>query len=117
MENYHGILVDVSQKDKTIFTKIKIIGQKKSGNWSLYKLEINPQQLEETIKQLQENLLEGFYFHLYKDDDLIVIFKNKIFKVKTDKSTWKEIIDYGRLLHIPPEQLDFYPCKIKDEKY
>lgn len=117
MENYHGILVNVSQKDETIFSKLKILGQKEDDGWILYRIEINPEELNQKIGELQNNLNAGFYFHLYKNDELIVVFKEKVFIVKTDKSTWGGILKYGKSLNIPPEQLDFYPCKIEDEKY
>ena len=117
MEEYHGILVDVSQKNKSIFNNLKILGQKKAWGWILYKIGVEPKKFDKTLKQLQENMVEGFYFHFYKNEELIVVFKEKIFKVKTDKSSWKDIIKYGKSLKIPEKQLDFYPCRVVDEKY
>jgi len=117
MEEYHGILVDMSQKDKSIFNNLKILGQRKAGGWVLYKIGVDPKKINKTLEQLQENMVDGFYFHFYKDEELIVVFKEKIFKVSIDKSTWKEIIGYGKSLKIPEKQLDFYPCRIEDEKY
>ena len=41
-------------------------------------------------------------------DDIIVIFKNKIFNIKySDKKTWSEAVAYGKSIGIPEEQLDF----------
>lgn len=117
MENYHGILVDVSQKDKSIFDKLTILGKKKAWGWILYKVEIAAEEINKKIKELQNNMVDGFYFHFYKDEELIVVFNKKIFKVKIDKSTWKPVIKYGKSLNIPEKQLDFYPCKIEDERY
>jgi hypothetical protein len=117
MDKYHGIVVDVSQKDKSIFHKLKVIGNKEDDGWTLYKIESNQKDIEKVIKQLQENMVEGFYFHFYSGEELIVVFNHKIFKVKTDKSTWGEIIKYGKSLNIPEQQLDFYPCKVEDEEY
>jgi hypothetical protein len=62
-------------------------------------------------------MVDGFYFHFYKGDDLIIIFKERIFRVKTDMATWKEVIEYGKTLNIPAKQLDFYPCRVEDETY
>mgnify|MGYP001567775500 CR=1 FL=1 len=112
MREYHGILVNVSQEDKSIFDELKILGQKKAWGWILYRIEVPSNKINQIIKRLQLNMVNGLYFHFYKDDDLIVIFNKKIFKAKTDKSTWKKIIDYGKSLNIPEKQLDFYPCKI-----
>jgi hypothetical protein len=117
MEEYHGILVDVSQKNKKIFKKLNILGKKKIGKWGLYKIEISSKEMKKKVEELQANMIDGFYFHFYKDKELIVVFKKKIFIVETKKSSWKEIIKYGKSLGIPKKQLDFYPCKIKDEKY
>lgn len=117
MKEYHGILVNVSQKDKSVFNKLKILGQKKDNGWILYRIGVAPNKIEQKIKQLQKNMLGRFYFHFYKDEELIVVFKKRIFRVKTDKATWKEVIEYGKSLNIPEEQLDFYPCKFEDESY
>lgn len=117
MDNYHGIIVDVSQEDKEIFNDLRVIGKKKAWGWILYKISVESKEIDIVLKKLQENMKKGFYFHLYKDEELIVVFKNKIFRVKTDKSTWNEIIKYGKLLNIPEKQLDFFPCKIEDERY
>jgi len=119
MERYHGIIVDVSQKDESIFHNLKILGQKKTedGEWTLYKIGVETDKIDEILKKLQENMVEGFYFHFYKNKELIVVFKKRIFKVKIDKSTWNKIIEYGKSLNIPEEQLDFYPCRIEDETY
>lgn len=119
MQEWHGILVDVSQKDKLIFKKLKILGQKKSSNddWTLYRIGVPPKNIDEMIGQIQDNMLDGFYFHFYEDDELIVVFKKRIFRIKTDKSTWTGAIEYGMSLGIPERQLDFYPCREKDETY
>jgi len=115
MEEYHGVLVDASQKDKSIFKKLKILSQKKDGDWILYKVGVGPKEIEQTIKRLQSNMINNFYFHFYKDEELIIVFKKRIFRVKIDKSTWKEVIKYGVSLNIPEEQLDFFPCRTEDE--
>jgi len=60
--------------------------------------------LECFLKKLQENMVKGkFYFHFYRDDELIVAFKERIFKVPTDKNTWKEMIEFGKSIGIPEE--------------
>ena len=117
MENYHGILVNVSQKNKNIFSKLKILSQKEGGSWTLYKISINPAYLEKSLEEIQKNLVDGFYFHAYRNNELIVVFTNKIFRVKTVETAWKEVIEYGKSLGIPEEQLDFCPCKVKEELY
>jgi len=117
VEEYHGIIVDVSQKDKIIFRKLNILGKKKVDDWVMYKVEVSFNDLDKVIGELQDNLVDGFYFHFYKGDELIVVFKEKLFKVNIGKSNWSEVIEYGMSLGIPKEQLDFYPCRADDEEY
>ena len=46
--------------------------------------------------------------HFWKDRDVIAIFKDKKFEFNyDDKSTWKDVVNYGLSLGIPKEQLDF----------
>ena len=60
---------------------------------------------------------ENFYFHFYRNNELIVVFNTKIFRVTTNENTWKELIEYGKSLGIIEEQLDFKPYKIEDEEW
>jgi hypothetical protein len=119
MNKYHGIIVNISQKDKSIFDELKILSSKKSSKgWILYKIEVDQEKIEKVIKKLQQNMEpEPFYCHFYRDDELIVVFKEKVFRIMPDKSTWKEAIEYGKFLGIPEKQLDFFPCKIEEETY
>jgi len=118
--NYHGIIINASQKDQSVFSNIKIIGKHEVPklNWILYKVEIDSNNIDKLLLKLQDNMFETkYYFHFYRDNELIIVFKDKVFKAGADKSTWKEAIDHGKLSGIPEKQLDFYPCRIEDEKY
>ena len=119
MKNYHGIIVDISQQDKSIFDKLKILGSKKSSSgWILYKIEVSPEEINKIIEQLQQNMVvEPFYCHFYRDNELVVVFKERVFRVTSDKYTWDEAVEYGKSLGIPEEQLDFFPCKVGEETY
>ena len=126
IESYHGIIINVSQRDKSILRKMQIIGVKKAALHliKLYKVEVKAEEIEDTIKSLQQNLsakllfkFKNFYFHFYRNDELIVVFRDRIFRLSTDRSTWDEVIQYGISLGIPDKQLDFFPCRIEDEEY
>ncbi|PKM76556.1 MAG: hypothetical protein CVU90_12090 [Firmicutes bacterium HGW-Firmicutes-15] len=118
--DYHGIIVNVSQSDKRIFPRLEILSSRTiiPGILILYKINIRPANLEETINHLQQNMRgKLFYAHLYRNDELIVIFKYRIFKASPDKTTWQEVLAYGRSLHIPSFWLDFSPCRFEDEQF
>ena len=115
---YHGILIDQEFKNNSFPQKFKQFAKKQDGSWEIYGVEIEDDQLENTIREIQENMKdeENWYAHLYNEEKLIVIFKNRVFKTNKDKDSLKKIIDYGKQLNIPEEQLDFYPDNFQKEK-
>ena len=116
---YHGRIIDEEFKDKSFPNSFKLFAKKQSGSWGIYGIEIEDEKVEEAIKSIQDNMRddEAWYAHLYNNEELIVVFKNKVFRVKPHVSSWKAIIDHGRELHIPEEQLDFWPNRLQDEKH
>jgi len=80
--------------------------------------------IDKSIKDLQDNMSDKvlfkkqeFYFHFYRDNELIIVYKDKIFKISPDKSTWIDAITYGKRLNISEKQLDFIPNRFEDEDY
>jgi hypothetical protein len=123
---YHGIIINRSQRDRSVFSKLEIIGKRKSlfGLLTLYKIRIKPEKIDITIKLLQSNMAsrlflkkQEFYFHFYRDNELIVVFRDSIFKISPDKSTWNDAIAHGRSLKIADKQLDFTPNTFESETY
>lgn len=115
---YHGILIDQEFIDPKFPEKFKVFANKQDGNWKIYGVEIEDKDIKEAITNIQENLKNNspWYAHFYNDKELIVVFKNKIFKVISDPTSWKEIIKYGKSLNIPEAQLDFIPNRFQDEE-
>jgi hypothetical protein len=125
-DNYHGIILNISQQDKAIFDDLKIIGKRNvlPGIIVLFKAEVASNALELLIQKLQANkakrflcLIREFYCHFYRGNELIIVFRNKVFHVTTDRSSWIDVIEYGKSSGIPVKQLDFIPHKVEDEKY
>jgi hypothetical protein len=125
-DDYHGIIIDLSQKNTSVLKSLEIIGCKKAffNLASLCKVRVPSESIESTITRLQSNMREGlwplvhgFYFHFYNNDELIVVFKNKIFRGKPEPGSFGEMIDYGKSLGIPEKQLDFFPYRFDDESY
>jgi hypothetical protein len=126
MSEYHGIVINLSQKDQKVINSQNIIGKKVviPGLLILYKIQVEKQRINQVIQLLQNNLrdklsifIKSFYFHFYNGEELIIVYKDKIFRIEPDINTWKEAIEYGKKLGIPEKQLDFYPYRFEDEKY
>ena len=116
---YHGIIIDQEFRDKLFPESFKQFAKKQDGSWGIFGIEIEDSQFEEVIDKIQENMREDqpWYAHLYNDKQLIVIFKEKVFRVEPHISSWKPIIEYGEELKIPKEQLDFWPNRFQDEQH
>lgn len=116
---YHAIIVNKSLVDESFIDQLNVIG-KKEGSWVLYKISVAEAELEKTIKEIQSNMAEGsWYFHFYNSDGsrMIVVFKDKSFETDSNPENWTEILEYGKSLNIPAEQLDFVPNNFSDEKF
>ena len=122
---YHGIIVNLSQKRKTL-RELRIIGKRNVlfRFLVIYKIEVKQEEIDNLIIKIQHNMkrrlllfAKEFYCHFYRNDELIIVFRERVFRASTQKATWKEAIDYGKSIGIPAGQLDFIPNKMSDETY
>ncbi len=114
---FHGILVDMAFIDRRYPETFSIFAQEKSGDWTLYGIEVPRNDLENAVVNIQTHMRtdEHFYAHLYDDEVVVVIFKTRVFRVTPHISSWGDIQQYGMTLEIPVEQLDFWPNRFQDE--
>lgn len=111
MDNkYKGIVVEESLEDNRVLNDIEIVDSKISGEenpaerWHLYAVLAS----EKDIAKLSKLIKNGYYMHFWKDNHMIVIFKDKRIEFDlTDKTAWQQAVDYGASIGIPKEQLDF----------
>lgn len=114
---FHGILVDLAFTDRHFPETFALFARKFSGNWTLYGIDVPRLDLEQSITRIQAAMRvdQPFYSHLYDDETVVVIFKDRVFRVNPHISSWKEVREYGFTLNIPAEQLDFWPNRFQDE--
>lgn len=106
-----GTVVEESLEDNRLLNELEIIGfriskdENPQDRWHLYKVKVS----RDDIEKLSKNINAGkWYMHFWEGSDITAVFKNKIFEFNySDKSTWKDAIEYGKSLGIPEEQLDF----------
>lgn len=116
---YHGIILDLEFVDPTYAEKFKIFAKRKSRTepWMLFGVEVTDETIEQVISEVQKNMKsdQSYYAHFYNDEELIVVFKEKTFRVKPHRSTWKSVLEFGKKLGIPEIQLTFWPNRFQDE--
>jgi hypothetical protein len=112
MNKFKGTIVQESLVDDRVLNDFKIVkfrvtdAEKPEDRWHLFTFNADEKQIEKLSKQLKY----AWYAHFWQPNhnDMIVIFQNKLFRIKyKDKSTWKEAVEYGKSMNIPDEQLDF----------
>lgn len=118
---FHGILIDSAFADSNYPNTLKVFAKRKSKSmgWVLYGVEIEDDDLSEVINKIQSLMKSDkpYYSHFYNDHKVVVVFKDKIFDIEPHISTWKPVIEFGKQLNIPEEQLDFWPNRFQDETH
>lgn len=115
---WHGILVDAAFRDSSLIGSFEEFSRKVDGDWTIIGVKVEDSAFEAATLKVQENLKKDnpFYVHFYKGEDLVVVFSEQIFRVKINKESWAPIVEYGKTLEIPLEQLDFWPHRLQDEE-
>ncbi len=118
---YHGIIVREGIRDPTVFQGMAVLGTKTGQNWTLLKVSVEAKAISRAIREIQSNLLTEngvpYYAHLYRSEELIIVFPHRAFHVSPDENSWREAISYGESLGVPRAELDFRPCRFRDETF
>jgi len=139
-DNYHAVIINLSQLDKGIFTHFNIIDIQKRlfGIIKLYKISVPEKDIQKAVSSFQANmsnkLKKEWYATFYNAEKAIIVFRKKIFELSAngitpiyqqkldttnaaDKKHWDEMISYAAQLNIPDSQLDFLPPDFRTENY
>lgn len=119
MSEYHGIIITEGLKGQSVLNKMKILGQKKGREWTLLRVGVSENKIDEVVGLVQKSLVTEptFYAHFYREEKLIVVFPKKVFYLTPNKETWKSAIDYGKSVGVPEKELDFKPCRFEEETF
>jgi hypothetical protein len=112
-KDYKGTIIAESLTDPEVLNALQVISTRtdidqddSTGAWHLYSVAVDRVDIQ-TIQQCLKRE-GGWYMHFWNGNDIIVVFRDKMFELKhDDKTTWKEAIEYGLSVGVPLEQLDF----------
>ena len=123
---YKGYIIDKSQKDKSIFKTLNITNHKTIwlGLIKIYEVEVKGREIGVVVPCLQKNMTsrigfvkQEFYLHFYCEDELLIVYRSKIFSATSDPSTWIEAHNYGKSLGIISKQLDYLTPEENYQRY
>ncbi len=105
---YKGTIVEESLEDTSILNNFTILEETKprdQNDWHLYIVEGDCDAVILLSKALKH---ERWYAHFWYENEMIVVFCDKLFFQKVDdQTTWSDAIAYGISAGIPKEQLNF----------
>ncbi len=98
-------LIEQSLDDLSIFDEYQTLLMKsEDANWKEHVIEIPEGKLKSAVEFIEDHLLDGWYAHMIKDDQIRVLFKGKSFLAKRDDD-FKEIEEYGIKHGVSAEQM------------
>lgn len=125
MEDYRGVIIEESLKDKRVLTEVNVTKTRVSRvtdehrtpwltQWTLHTVKMPPAKAWPVARLLSRSLDDshgGSWYADFRNDRFhFIVFRSKIFKVDTQKpEEYVEARKYGRGLGIPDYQLDFTP--------
>lgn len=105
MNNWYGWIIEQSLDNQDIFDLYPTVKMKsEEADWTEHILEIPENLVDEVVQWLEKHIKLGWYTHLVRGDDIIILFKEKSFRLKNGDS-FKEVADYSRSHGIPEDQL------------
>ncbi len=120
MKEWKGCIIEESLENKEVLKEIKIVNTEvaevkdatlnQPRIWHLCYVVVESERIDSVSQKINEALKseQPWYVNFGTDEKEIVIFKNKIFRIrKNDKEGVKQIKNYGMSLGIPERQLDF----------
>jgi hypothetical protein len=119
-DHFLGVIILESLSDTSIMHEVTVLRSSDvkapPGDpfpcWSRRLVRISAANIESFASKLAEVMREDFYNHFVDDHRLVVVFKGKYFILdKADKSSWSEMIEYGKTVRVGQEWTRNIPLK------
>ena len=109
--SYTGVLVKEGLRRPGILGQLPILGSHRGDNWTIVKVGVPEADLSRAVKLIQSTLIEEptYFAHLYREDEVIIIFPDRIFTTRKGSRELREAYQYGLEKGIPSNELDFAP--------
>lgn len=105
MSDWHGWVIEQSLDDQSIFDQFVTLKMKsEEEDWKEHILEIPDDRIEWAVKFLRNVLKPGWYAHLIRDDLMIVVYKDRDFRVFED-GDYNDMRAWGLEHGVPEHQL------------
>lgn len=105
MNNWYGWVIEQSLDNQSLFDMVPTLRMKsEEEDWTEHIIEVPEDKINDVINFLKQNLKSGWYTHLVKGKQMIVVYKDKDFRIK-EGDDFALIREYGLSIGVPQEQL------------
>jgi len=115
-KDYLGIVIQQSLKDNDFTPPGRVVARKRVKTWVFLLVSVAPAEFDKHVLALRNSMVtdDTWYAHYFRDRELVIVFREAVFKVGIDPATWAPAIAYGLEKGVPLEQLDFHPRTAED---
>jgi len=113
---WRGVIIEESLDDKSILNLVKVVKLRKTtlekesekGFLTFLYIELNDEKKDAFVKKALTSIKNRFYLHVCKENNMIVIYKDKVFEFSSDNVVkLNEARNYGLSIGILKEQMPF----------
>jgi len=113
---WKGVIIEESLIDKSLLNLVKIVKTRKTtleeeserGLWTFLCVELDDERKNIFVKKALSSIKNRFFIHICKENNMTVVFKNKMFEFSSDElDKLNETRNYGLSLGILKEQMPF----------
>lgn len=114
MDDYLGVIVQESLAKPV--DDLPIVASRTGAEWTLLLVRVPSEGLDDHVRSVQEAFVadEPWYAHYWKDEELVVVFSDAVFRTSTDDASWGEVVEHGLDRGVPVDELDFEPHTMED---
>lgn len=108
---YLGVVVEQCLRDPRVLEGLHGLARRRGRSWTFHLVSVAEHELDRQVRTLQEHMVtdEAWYAHFFRDRELVVVYRDAVFRVTIDRATWTPAVEHGLRNGIPREQLDFWP--------
>lgn len=105
MSNWYGWIIEQSLNDQSFFDVVSTIKMKsEEEDWKEHIVKVPDEKLSEVVEVLKKHLIDKWYAHLVKGNEMIVLYKDKEFRVK-EGDDYTPMREYGLAHGVIEDQL------------
>lgn len=104
-------MVEESLRDPRVLQDLHVLASRRGRPWTFHLVSVPEHDFDRQVGMLQEHMVtdECWYAHFFRDRELVVVYRDAVFRLTTDRATWAPAVEHGLRNGIPREQLDFEP--------